>query len=128
MLHLRVMPGYRLFFGCLNRLRECVRRARALWVWLCVGVFGGLSWRFVLFGVGCVSLILVSETDSAPPDSETPRESGTAKVSGERKTVADQPKNVSAALATVDPRRGCSVKWCVRVLCENSIVCQCTFV
>ena len=53
----------------------------------------------MLFGVGCVSLILVSETDSAPPDSETPRESGTAKVSGERKTVADQPKNVSAALA-----------------------------
>ena len=81
----------------------------------------------MLFGVWCVSLILVSETDSAPPDSETLRESGTAKVSGERKTVADQTKN-EATRATVCPGYGCACGRCVRVLCENSIVCQCTFV
>ena len=63
----------------------------------------------MLFGVWCVSLILVSETDSAPPDSETLRESGTAKVSGERKTVADQTKN-EATPATVRPPCGGIVK------------------
>ena len=58
------------------------------------GVFGVLSWRFVLFGVGCVSLFLVSETDNAPQDSTSgsAREGGTASgcgVCGGRKTVAD---------------------------------------